>query len=94
MFKCLMIYKNNRAKNPLAGWKIFETSEDADAVLRFYETEYGNKQFDITVGDVVVARYKNYSELQEDVELVSITVSRAHVLESVFEGTTFGTCPL
>jgi len=94
MIKCLMIYKNNRTKTPMAGWKIFDTNEEADAVLNFYKEEYGNKQFDITVGDSVVTRYKNYEELQGDVELVSITTSRATVLEAVFEGKSFGTCPL
>jgi len=91
MFNYLVIYKNDREKMNLYGWKIYGNKEEIQEIKRYYK---GRKQIDFHIPEVGLVKYNDYNELMEDIEIIPLTLERAGMIMETFDGSTFGNFPI
>lgn len=91
MFNYLVIYKNNREKVSLHGWKIYGNKEEIQEIKRYYKSR---KQIDFHIPEFGMIKYADYNELMEDLEIVPITAERSRMIMDTFDSMTFGIFPI
>jgi hypothetical protein len=91
MFNYLCIFNHVDKKLALYGWKIYTSLEEYQEMMDYHK---GKKFIDFYLGNNVYLKYDNFSDLQNDVELVPLKLERASVLTSIFESDTFGVFPI
>ncbi|MFZ2992565.1 MAG: hypothetical protein WA061_02505 [Microgenomates group bacterium] len=89
-FRFLAIWRYDKLKIKLEGFKIFETLEEIQELEKHYKSI---GKIDFNVGGAVIS-YENYDELMKDVEVLPVVKKYSDALQLMFEDTKFGIFPI
>ena len=90
-FKYLVIYSNKSWKVNAYGWAIFETFEEIESLIEYYKAMGA---INLYVHEKLTIKYDNFTDMEEDIEVLPISHAYADALKNMFDGDAFGVFPL